>query len=233
MSDTLADMITRIRNGQKANKVSVKAIFSKLNVNVCSVLKSEGFIDTYEVVGDNKKDILIKKIDELYLKIYSRLTSWQKVQVARHPNRPHASDYIKSLITEFIPLAGDKKYAEDKSILAGLGKFKNHSVIVIGTEKGNSAETRVAHNFGMAKPEGYRKAQRLYKLASKFKLPIITFVDTAGAYPGKDAEERGQSEAIAKSILVSLRTKSPIKSVIIGEGGSGGAIALATADRIF
>jgi acetyl-CoA carboxylase carboxyl transferase subunit alpha len=186
----------------------------------------------FEGASDNKKDILIKKIDELYLKIYSRLTSWQKVQVARHPNRPHASDYIKSLITEFIPLAGDKKYAEDKSILAGLGKFKNHSVIVIGTEKGNSAETRVAHNFGMAKPEGYRKAQRLYKLASKFKLPIITFVDTAGAYPGKDAEERGQSEAIAKSILVSLRTKSPIKSVIIGEGGSGGAIALATADRV-
>ena len=173
-----------------------------------------------------------KKIDDICLKIYSELTPWQKVQVARHPKRPHTKDYIENLITDFLPLSGDKNFAEDESIVSGLGKFENNSVIVLGTEKGNSAETRMKHNFGMAKPEGYRKVQRLYKLASKFNLPIITFVDTAGAFPGKEAEERGQSEAIARSISVSLRVETPIVSVIIGEGGSGGAIALATADRI-
>ena len=184
-------------------------------------------------INNNKDSKSIEsEIESLYVKIYSNLTPWQKVQVARHPKRPHTTDYIKNLIRDFIPLAGDRRFAEDQSIIGGLGKFEKRSVIVLGTEKGNSMETRIKHNFGMAKPEGYRKVQRLYKLASKFSLPIITFVDTAGAYPGKEAEERGQAEAIAKSISVSLRVGSPIISVIIGEGGSGGAIALATADKV-
>ena len=199
---------------------------------IVEIKKKLDDIDTKNLYGNNKNKVLEKKIEDLYIKIYSNLTPWQKVQVARHPERPHTTDYIKHLITDFVPLAGDRRFAEDESIIGGLGKFQEKSVVVLGTEKGNSLETRVKHNFGMAKPEGYRKAQRLYKLASRFSLPIITFVDTAGAYPGKDAEERGQAEAIAKSISVSLRIESPIISIIIGEGGSGGAIALATADRI-
>ena len=179
-----------------------------------------------------KNNDLKKKIDDILKKIYSNLTPWQKVQVARHPKRPHTIDYIENLITDFIPLSGDKKYAEDKSIISGIGTFEKRSIMVIGTEKGNSTETRIKHNFGMAKPEGYRKVQRLYRLADKFNLPILTFVDTAGAFPGKEAEERGQSEAIANSISVSLNIKTPIISTIIGEGGSGGAIALATADKV-
>ncbi len=182
--------------------------------------------------NNEKSYDLKKKIDDILKKIYSNLTPWQKVQVARHPKRPHTIDYIENLITDFIPLSGDKKYAEDKSIISGIGTFENKSIMVLGTEKGNSTETRIKHNFGMAKPEGYRKVQRLYKLADKFDLPIVTFVDTAGAFPGKEAEERGQSEAIAKSISVSLNIKTPIISIIIGEGGSGGAIALATADKV-
>ena len=188
--------------------------------------------DAKNINNNNESKSIESEIESLYVKIYSNLTPWQKVQVARHPKRPHTTDYIKNLIHDFIPLAGDRRFAEDHSIVGGLGKFEKRSVIVLGTEKGNSMETRIKHNFGMAKPEGYRKVQRLYKLASKFGLPIITFVDTAGAYPGKDAEERGQAEAIAKSISVSLRIESPIISVIIGEGGSGGAIALATADKV-
>ena len=182
--------------------------------------------------NNEKSYDLKKKIDDILKKIYSNLTPWQKVQVARHPKRPHTIDYIENLITDFIPLSGDKKYAEDKSIISGIGTFENKSIMVLGTEKGNSTETRIKHNFGMAKPEGYRKVQRLYKLADKFDLPIVTFVDTAGAFPGKEAEERGQSEAIAKSISVSLNIKTPIISIIIGEGGSGGAVGLATADKI-
>ena len=199
---------------------------------IVEVKKKLDNIDTKNLSGNNESKILEKEIEDLYIKIYSNLTPWQKVQVARHPERPHTFDYINHLITDFVPLAGDRKFAEDESIIGGLGKFQEKSVIVLGTEKGNSLESRIKHNFGMARPEGYRKVQRLYKLASRFNLPIITFVDTAGAYPGKDAEERGQAEAIAKSILVSLRIESPIISIIIGEGGSGGAIALATADKI-
>ena len=199
---------------------------------IVEIKKKLDNIDKNNHNNNNEISILEKEIEDLYAKIYSNLTPWQKVQVARHPKRPHTVDYIDYLIKDFIPLAGDKKFAEDKSIIAGLGKFENKSVIVLGTEKGNSMETRIKHNFGMAKPEGYRKVQRLYKLASKFNLPVITLVDTAGAYPGKEAEARGQAEAIAKLILVSLRIESPIISVIIGEGGSGGAIALATADKI-
>ena len=181
---------------------------------------------------NKEKEQLEKSLEKIYSKIYSNLTPWQKVQVARHPERPHTLDYINSLFSDFIPLAGDRRFAEDESIVAGFAKFEQNSVIVLGTEKGNSMETRIKHNFGMAKPEGYRKVQRLYKIASKFNLPIITFVDTAGAYPGKEAEERGQAEAIAKTISTSLKVLSPIISIIIGEGGSGGAIALATADKI-
>jgi acetyl-CoA carboxylase carboxyl transferase subunit alpha len=191
-----------------------------------------------ELINLNKADN-INKIDKLniekktlYKKIYSNLNAWQKVQVARHPERPHCINYINAIFDNFIKLAGDKKYGEDEAILAGIGKIKNKSFVIIGNEKGNTMETRLKHNFGMSKPEGYRKAQRLMRLAEKFNLPIITFIDTAGAFPGKDAEERGQSESIASSIFTSLKVKTPIISIIIGEGGSGGAIALATADKV-
>ena len=173
-----------------------------------------------------------KKSNLLLKKIYSDLSPWHKCQIARHPERPHSSIYIEKLMTEFIPLAGDKKFAEDYAVIGGIAKIENKSVVVIGTEKGNSMESRIKHNFGMAKPEGYRKAQRLMNIADKYNLPIITFVDTAGAFPGKDAEERGQSESIASSIQTSLKIGSPIISIVIGEGGSGGAIALATADKV-
>jgi len=182
--------------------------------------------------NSNEKNLLNQKKDKILKKIYTSLNAWQKVQVARHPNRPHSLDYINYIFTDFISLHGDKKFADDLAIVGGIAKINSRSVIVIGTEKGNSMESRIKHNFGMAKPEGYRKAQRLMKIAEKFNLPIITFVDTAGAFPGKEAEERGQSESIASSIALSLKIKTPIVSVIIGEGGSGGAIALATADRV-
>ncbi len=184
---------------------------------------------------ENKEKILENYNSEkkiLFQNIYSSLNSWQKVQIARHPDRPHTLDYIKNIFSNFISLSGDKKFAEDEAVIGGFAKIDNKSVLVVGTEKGNNMETRIKHNFGMAKPEGYRKFQRFLTLAEKFDLPVITFIDTAGAYPGKEAEERGQSESIASSIAKSLKTKTPIISVIIGEGGSGGAIALATADRV-
>jgi len=182
---------------------------------------------------DHFKNIenLDKQKEKLINKIYSNLSPWQKVQVARHPNRPHTIDFINYIFDDVVFLHGDKKYADDNAIVGGLAKISQKSLVIIGTEKGNSMDSRLKHNFGMAKPEGYRKAQRLMKIAEKFKIPIVTFVDTAGAFPGKEAEERGQSESIANSILVSLKVKSPIISIIIGEGGSGGAIGLATADK--
>jgi acetyl-CoA carboxylase carboxyl transferase subunit alpha len=176
---------------------------------------------------------MTSKADKLLQQTYSKLTPAQKVQVARHPARPHFLDYVKEIIEDFTPLAGDRNFAEDYALLGGLGRFKGRSVIVMGHEKGFDTETRIRHNFGMTRPEGYRKAQRLMKMASQFQIPVITLVDTAGAYPGKGAEERGQSEAIAKSIETCLRTDVPIISVIIGEGGSGGAIAIAVADRVY
>ena len=179
-----------------------------------------------------EKNKLLDKKKKLIKKIYSNLSAWEKVQVARHANRPHSKDYINMIFDDVIYLHGDKKYADDSAILGGLGKIFDQSVMIIGTEKGNSMESRMQHNFGMAKPEGYRKAQRLMTIANKFNLPVVTFVDTAGAFPGKDAEERGQSESIASSIQTSLKIGSPIISIIIGEGGSGGAIALATADIV-
>ena len=189
-------------------------------------------IDQTDTSKKEKLDLLnLKKSNELK-KIYKSLNAWQIVQIARHADRPHTLDYIKNIFENFIPLHGDRKFAEDSAIVGGFAKVNNFSVMVIGTEKGNSMESRIKHNFGMAKPEGYRKAQRLMKIAEKFDLPIITFVDTAGAFPGKEAEERGQSESIATSILASLKIKTPLISVIIGEGGSGGAIALATGDKI-
>ena len=152
--------------------------------------------------------------------------------MARHPDRPHCLDYVRTLITDFVPLAGDRSYAEDHAVIGGIGRFEGNSVVVIGQEKGNDTETRLKHNFGMARPEGYRKAQRLMGLANQFSLPVISFVDTAGAYPGIGAEERGQAEAIARSIECCLALTVPMVSVVIGEGGSGGAIAIAVADRI-
>ncbi|HLI11046.1 MAG TPA: acetyl-CoA carboxylase carboxyltransferase subunit alpha [Alphaproteobacteria bacterium] len=172
------------------------------------------------------------KLDRLLRQTYSKLTAWQKVQVARHPERPHFSDYVGELLEEFMPLAGDRGYAEDRAILGGLGRFRGRSVVMLGHEKGADTQSRIRHNFGMARPEGYRKAQRLMRLAERFKLPVITLVDTAGAYPGVGAEERGQAEAIARSIATCLEIRVPVVSVIIGEGGSGGAIALAAANTV-
>ncbi len=202
----------------------------------------ESEIEKVETILDqlNKNQELnidkIKKLnnekEELYKKIYSNLDPWQKVQISRHGERPHTLDYIENIFTDIVFLHGDKKYADDNAIVGGLGKISNKSVFFIGTEKGNTMETRIKHNFGMAKPEGYRKVQRLIKLAEKFKLPLISFVDTAGAFPGKDAEERGQSESIASSIMHFLKAKIPTISIIIGEGGSGGAIGIATSDRV-
>ena len=175
---------------------------------------------------------LQSKADKLLRQTYAKLTPWQRVQVARHPDRPHFLDYIDVLIENFTPLAGDRFFAEDNAIIGGLGRFCGYSAMVIGHEKGKDTESRLHHNFGMARPEGYRKSRRLMKLAERFGLPVITLVDTAGAYPGVGAEERGQAEAIARSIEVCLDVRVPLISVIIGEGGSGGAIALAAADRV-
>ena len=163
---------------------------------------------------------------------YGKLTPWQKVQVARHPDRPHASSYIAALITDLVPLAGDRAFGEDDAVIGGIGRFRGRSILVLGTEKGADTESRVKHNFGMARPEGYRKARRLMRLAERFDLPVLTLVDTAGAYPGIDAEARGQSEAIARAIETCLDIRVPVVSAIIGEGGSGGAIALAAANTV-
>ena len=170
--------------------------------------------------------------NRLLRQTYARLTPWQKVQVARHPERPHSLDYIGGLITDFVPLAGDRSFGEDLAVVGGLGRFRGRSVVVLGTEKGTDTEARLKHNFGMARPEGYRKARRLMRLAERFGLPVLTFVDTAGAYPGVDAEARGQAEAIARAVETCLAIKVPLVAAIIGEGGSGGAIALAAANTV-
>jgi acetyl-CoA carboxylase carboxyl transferase subunit alpha len=175
---------------------------------------------------------LTAKADQQLRATYAKLTPWQRTQVARHPERPRAMDYIRELITEFTPLAGDRAFAEDAAIVGGLGRFEERPVMVLGIEKGFDTETRIKHNFGSARPEGYRKARRLIELAGRFGLPIITFVDTSGAFPGIDAEERGQAEAIARSTEACLEAPVPIVATIIGEGGSGGAIALAAGDTV-
>ena len=164
---------------------------------------------------------------------YAKLTPWQRVQVARHAERPHAQAYIDRLITDYTPLAGDRAFGEDAAIVGGMGRLQGRSIVVLGQQKGDDTDSRIKHNFGMARPEGYRKAQRLMRLADRFKLPVLTLVDTPGAYPGIDAEARGQAEAIASSIETCLGLGVPLVSVVIGEGGSGGALAIASADRVY
>jgi acetyl-CoA carboxylase carboxyl transferase subunit alpha len=185
-------------------------------------------IDTSDEVGR-----LEVRVREAMLDIYSKLNAWQKTQVARHPQRPHFVDYSAALFEEFTPLAGDRKFSEDAAIQAGLARFRGLPVAVIGQEKGNDTKTRLKHNFGSARPEGYRKAIRVLEMADRFDLPVITLIDTAGAYPGVGAEERGQAEAIARSTEMCLNLRVPIISVVVGEGGSGGAIAIATGNRVY
>ncbi|MDJ0858349.1 MAG: acetyl-CoA carboxylase carboxyltransferase subunit alpha [Dinoroseobacter sp.] len=181
---------------------------------------------------DKEVSALDEKAGKLLVDLYADLTPWQKCQVARHPDRPHCKDYIDALFTEYTPLAGDRNFADDHAVMGGLARFGDRPVVVIGHEKGNDTKSRIERNFGMARPEGYRKAIRLMDLADRFGLPVITLIDTPGAYPGKGAEERGQSEAIARSTEKCLQLRVPLVSVVIGEGGSGGAVAFATANRI-
>jgi acetyl-CoA carboxylase carboxyl transferase subunit alpha len=185
-------------------------------------------IDTSEEIGR-----LEARARDAMADIYSKLTPWQKTQVARHPQRPHFVEYQKALFTEFTPLAGDRKFANDDAIQAGFARFRGQPVALIGQEKGSDTKSRLKHNFGSARPEGYRKAIRIMELADRFNMPIVTLVDTAGAYPGVGAEERGQAEAIARSTEMCLNARVPIVSVVIGEGGSGGAIAIATGNRVY
>ena len=203
------------------------------------IAELEGKIEELRHLSDGGGVNIAEEVAKLQVKVerqlrqtYQKLTPWQKVQVARHPDRPHASDAAQRLVEDFTPLAGDRAFAEDKAVLGGIGRFRGFSAVVIGTEKGATTEARVRHNFGMAKPEGYRKARRLMELADRFGLPVLTFVDTAGAYPGIDAEARGQAEAIARSIEASLRLRVPLIACVIGEGGSGGAIALASGNHV-
>lgn len=177
-------------------------------------------------------EALDRKADAALRDLYKNLTAWQKCQVARHPDRPHCQEYIDTLFTEFTSLAGDRAFADDHAVVGGLARFNDQPVMVIGHEKGNDTKSRIQRNFGMARPEGYRKAIRLMDLADRFRIPVITLIDTAGAYPGKGAEERGQAEAIARSTEKCLSIGVPLISVVIGEGGSGGAVAFATANRV-
>ncbi|VAW00702.1 Acetyl-coenzyme A carboxyl transferase alpha chain [hydrothermal vent metagenome] len=181
---------------------------------------------------DDEVEKLEARADKHLLELYTQLDPWQKTQVARHPDRPHCKDYVAALISEFTPIAGDRKFSEDQAIISGLGRFQGEPVMVLGQEKGHDTDSRLKRNFGMARPEGYRKAVRLMELAERFDLPVISFVDTSGAYPGIGAEERGQAEAIARSTDCCLGLGVPIISTIIGEGGSGGAIAIATANTV-
>lgn len=187
----------------------------------------EGSVNITDEVGR-----LETKLDKMLRTTYSKLDPWQKVQVARHPERPHFSDYVENLFEDFTPLAGDRAFGEDLAIQGGPARFHGQPVMVMGTEKGYNTETRLKHNFGMARPEGYRKAIRLMKLADRFGLPIITLIDTSGAYPGVGAEERGQAEAIARSTETCLEVSVPLISIIVGEGGSGGAVALAAGNKV-
>ncbi|QQS14147.1 MAG: acetyl-CoA carboxylase carboxyltransferase subunit alpha [Rhodospirillales bacterium] len=203
------------------------------------VAELEGKIMELRHLGDGDGVNIADEVARLQVKVdrqlratYAKLTAWQRVQVARHPERPHALSYITRLVDEFTPMAGDRGFAEDAACVGGLGRFRGRPVVVVGQEKGDDTESRLERNFGMMKPEGYRKAQRLMRLADRFGLPMLTFVDTAGAYPGVDAEERGQGEAIARGIETCLSLGVPMVSLVIGEGGSGGAVAIATANRV-
>jgi acetyl-CoA carboxylase carboxyl transferase subunit alpha len=204
------------------------------------VAELEAKVEELRTLGESDDAVAVdEEIGRLEVKaaqalqeLYANLSPWQKTQVARHPQRPHCLDYIGALITEFMPLAGDRKFGEDAAIVGGFGRFQGESVCVIGHEKGSDTESRLKHNFGMARPEGYRKAARLMEMADRFDIPVITLVDTAGAYPGIGAEERGQAEAIARTTDICLSVGIPNVAVILGEGGSGGAIAIATANRV-
>jgi len=203
------------------------------------IAEIEGRIAELRHLGESAGSSITEELERLQAKVgsdlettYKKLTPWQKALVARHPDRPHCLNYFEALFTEFITLSGDRGFGDDKAIIGGLARFKGESVMIIGQEKGYDTETRLKHNFGMARPEGYRKAQRLMKMADHFGIPVITFVDTAGAYPGVGAEERGQAEAIARSIQTCLDLRVPLISIIIGEGGSGGAIAISAANNI-
>lgn len=188
--------------------------------------------DNAAVGGTDEIQKLEEKAERALAEVYARLTPWQKTEVARHPDRPHTSHYIERLIDDFTPLAGDRAYAEDAAIIAGIGRLGTRPVAVLGNERGADTEGRIRHNFGMARPEGYRKAKRIMQLAERFALPVVTLIDTAGAYPGIGAEERGQAEAIARSTEQALMLTVPSVAVVIGEGGSGGALALASASRV-
>ena len=190
-------------------------------------LSTEKGLNIAEEVGR-----LASQADRLLRQTYAKLTPWQKVLVARHPERPHCRDFLAGMVDDLVLLAGDRTFGEDQAVLGGIARFRGRSVVVLGTEKGADTEDRVRHNFGMARPEGYRKAKRLMRLAEHFQLPLLTFVDTAGAYPGIDAEARGQSEAIARAIETCLDIRVPVVAAVIGEGGSGGAIALAAGDTV-
>jgi len=196
-----------------------------------SELEKMGEVDS-AVSIEEEVERLQNRADDALADIYSKLTPWQKTQVARHQSRPHFLDYVNNLISEWVPLAGDRKYGEDRALLAGFGRFEGQPVAILGTEKGSTTKARLEHNFGMARPEGYRKAVRIMELADKFDLPVISFVDTTGAYPGIGAEERGQAEAIARSTNKCLEIGVPNLAIIIGEGGSGGAIAIAAANKV-
>ena len=204
-----------------------------------NIVEIENKIESLKHLAEGQDVDISQEVNRLQQKLerqvrasYSNLSPWEKTQVARHPERPHCLDYVHGLIEDFTPLCGDRLFADDEAMIGGIGRFKNISVVVLGQEKGHDLETRLKYNFGMAKPEGYRKVQRLMTLADKFNMPIICFVDTSGAFPGVEAEARGQAEAIASSIQKSLQVKVPLVSVVIGEGGSGGAIAIATANKV-
>jgi acetyl-CoA carboxylase carboxyl transferase subunit alpha len=203
---------------------------AELESKVAELRALEGDESSVSITEEIAK--LEQKAQQALVDTYAKLTPWQKTQVARHPDRPHCLDFVRGLFEDFTPLAGDRYFAEDAAIMGGLARFRGRSVVVIGHEKGSDTESRIRHNFGMARPEGYRKAVRLMQLADKFGLAVITLVDTAGAYPGIGAEERGQAEAIARSTDCCLALDVPIIAVVVGEGGSGGAVAIATANRI-
>lgn len=225
---------TRERAREFAGQMHVYLDFEK------PIADLEGKVQELKVLGQTDPSVSIAdevaklegKAAQLLKETYANLAPWQKTQVARHPNRPHTLDYAARLIEEFTPLAGDRLFGEDQAIIGGVGRFRGRSVVLLGHEKGSDTESRVLHNFGMARPEGYRKAMRLMDMAERFNMPVLTLVDTAGAYPGVGAEERGQAEAIARSTDRCLSLRVPIITVIIGEGGSGGALAIATANRI-
>ncbi len=203
---------------------------AELESKIADLKAIDGDEDAVSITEEVTK--LQQKAHQALMDTYAKLTPWQKTQVARHPDRPHCLDYVAALIEDFVPLAGDRYFAEDAAVMGGIGRFRGRSIVAIGHEKGSDTEGRIKHNFGMARPEGFRKAVRLMNLAERFDLPVLTLVDTAGAYPGIDAEERGQAEAIARSTDRCLSLGVPMVAVVIGEGGSGGAVAIATANRV-